>query len=149
MQKQKYYCSHLQTLAKLILSAFKGISLQKRRGKTLEKISLWTLFLLIYLIGSSHFPTTKYLLLIQKKIKTIKKILSTSEDRDEAKTPQRQVSTSLLRKKKKTPFKSNTFTVGRKVFMLTIFFRKKNQSQNTSIGLGNFYTCDCSQRESY
>lgn len=73
---------------RLIQSISKGISLQKRKRITLEKINLLTLFSLIYLVVSTInlLPTRVRL---AKKTRTIKEVFGTVgyKDRVAAITP--------------------------------------------------------------
>ena len=69
MQKQKRCYNHLQISKKLMPSISKDINQQKRRIRTLEKISPLIFLLLIYLIGSN----------LSIKARPIKKTITTEE----------------------------------------------------------------------
>ena len=60
------------------------------------------------------------------------------KDRDEAKTPLRQVSILLLKKKKKISPMSNASTVEGRAISLTSVFKRKTRSQKTGDSLDDF-----------
>lgn len=77
MQKQRHYYNYPQISTKLIQSISKGTGLQKRKRKTLERISLLTLLLLIYLVASisNNFLSTRARL--TKRTRTTKEVFGT------------------------------------------------------------------------
>lgn len=101
MQKQKQYYNHFLVYERLISSVFKIIDQQKRRIKTLERISLMISLLLTYLIKNNNFSPTRASQ--TKKTRTTKKVFGAVVDKDriEAKIFLQQISILLLRKKKK------------------------------------------------
>lgn len=69
-----------------MLSISKYTDKQKKRIRTLRRISLPKSPLLTDLVGSSHLHPSKYLLFTQKKTRTTKKIFDMDEDGEKAKT---------------------------------------------------------------
>ena len=114
-------------------SVFEGTDQQKRKIKTLEKISTLTSSLLIYPVASRHFSPTR------KKNRTTKEVLIivVDEDGDEVKTPLQQVSIFFLRRKKKTFPILNASTVERRAISPTNILEKKTRSQKTSDSFNN------------
>lgn len=146
MQRQRHCYYHLQVLTKLMPSVFEDIDLQKRKIKTLRRISPLTFFLLTYLVGSNsnHPPPIKAK--PAKKTKTTKEFLGAvgSKNRIAVMILLQQVSISFSRKKRRTSCTLNTSTTEKKIITLTNIFRTKIRSQKTSVSLGKLYANNCS-----
>lgn len=127
-------------------SIFKNIDLQKRRIKTLEGISLLTLYLLTYLMKSNliNFPST--IARSAKKIKNNKEIFNVikSKVRIAALIHLQQVLILFSRKKGKMSPILNTFIIEKKVIILISVLKIRTKSYKIIFGLDNLYASDCS-----
>ena len=115
--------------------------LRKRRKTSVERISPPTPPLLTHLVGNNHLPLSRLPLPTRRRTRTTKEVLGTvvDGDGDEAKTPLRQVSTLLPRRKKKISPMSNASTAEGRAILPTSVLRKGTRSQKTSGSLGNLY----------
>ena len=110
----------------------------KRRKKTpMERISPSTPPLLIYLVGNKHLPLSRLPLPTQRR--TTMEALGM--ERDKAKTHLQQTSIPSQRRKKTSP-KLSASTAGKKAISPTGVLKRKNKSQKTNIGLGDFHVND-------
>lgn len=82
-----------------MLGISKATNQQKKKIRTLRKISLLTPLLLIYLVENNNLPFTRLI----KKIKTTKKVFGAMVDKNKVKAKifLQQISISLLKKRKK------------------------------------------------
>ena len=124
MYRQMRYYNYPQALGRSMSSISKGIDQWKRKIRTLEKISLSTFSLLMYIVGS------KYLLFNRTKTGTNKEVFATmvDGDRDKIKTLLQQVSTLLARRKNKISPMSNTSTIEGKAILPTSVLRKRSKT---------------------
>lgn len=97
MKKQKRCYNHFLVYRKLMSNIFKALNQQKRKIRTLKKISLLTPFLLTNLVKNNNFLFTKPI----KKTQTTKKVFGTIIDKDkgEVRTLLQQMSIPFLKKK--------------------------------------------------
>lgn len=111
IKKPRWFYNSNLIYKRSIPSAFKAISKQKKRIRTLEKMSLLIRYLLIDLMESNNPLSTRLI----KKTKITKKVFGAIVDKDKvvAKTSLSQMSILLSKKKKRTSPK------------LSAFFRKK------------------------
>ena len=114
MQKQRRCYNHLQAPTRLIQSTAKGIN--QLRKRTLGRISLLTLSLLTYLVGSSLIKAK-----LVKKTRITKEILGALRDKDRViaiALLQWVLMPTLLKKKRKTSSKSSIITIIRTIITL-------------------------------
>lgn len=127
-------------------SIFKNIDLQKRRIKTLEGISLLTLYLLTYLMKSNLINFLSTIARSAKNIKNNKEVLNVikSKVRIAALIHLQQVLILFSRKKRKMSPILNTFIIEKKVIILISVLKIRTKSYKIIVGLDNFYASDCS-----
>ena len=139
MQKQKRCYSRPPARGRSMPSVSEATGQQRRKIRTLGRISPLTPPLLTYLVGSNNLPPTKPI----KRIRTTKEVLGAmvDEDRVEVKTPLQQVSTLLAKRKKRISPTSNASSAKEKAITPASVLRRR--SQKTSVGLGDLHVGDC------